>query len=87
MKLSTRTRYGLRAIVNIAKSADRPISSESIADCESISKKYLDGILAELRKAGLVQSFRGQNGGYMLARHAGEITVTDVIAALEGGIC
>ncbi|MBN1165482.1 MAG: Rrf2 family transcriptional regulator [Candidatus Krumholzibacteriota bacterium] len=87
MKLSTRSRYGLRAMLNIARSGNGPVSSDAIAGCESISKKYLDGILGKLRSAGLIKSVRGQGGGYKLARHPRDITAVEVIEALEGGVC
>jgi Rrf2 family protein len=86
MQLSTKTRYGLRAMITIARNWKKPVSSEVIADAESVSKKYLDGILGILRSAGLLRSFKGQGGGYMLARPPWEITARDVVLVLEEGL-
>lgn len=87
MRLSTRSRYGLRAVVSIARSAQTPVTSETLAACEDVSKKYLDRLLNTLRCAGLLQSIKGKGGGYILARPAAEIKVSDIVCALEGGIC
>lgn len=83
MRISTRSRYGLRAMIDIARKPNEPTTCEEIADCESVSKKYLDGILGRLRRAGLVRSVKGQGGGYMLARSAREISVRDILRPLE----
>ena len=85
MRLSTRSRYGLRAMISIARSEKSPISSETIAECERVSKKYLDGILNRLRRAALLKSHRGQGGGYLLARPPEEISAGDIIRILEKG--
>ena len=85
MRLSTKTRYGLRAMVNIARHDNGPVSSEVIANCESLSKKYLDGILGTLRRAGLIESYKGQGGGYRLSRDPADITAGEVVTVLEGG--
>jgi len=85
MRLSTRSRYGLRAVKCIALAGGGPVTSEEIAEREDVSKKYLDGILGALRAAGLVESHRGQGGGYTLSRAAGEIRASDVVGVLEGG--
>jgi Rrf2 family protein len=86
MRLSTKTRYGLRAMITIARNWERPVTSESVAAEESLSKKYLDGILSILRSAGLLKSFKGQGGGYVLARPPWEITARDVVMILEEGL-
>ena len=87
MKLSTRARYGLRAMVDLAsRSNGAPIMMRSIAESEGLSKRYLDNIFATLRKQGLVRSVRGASGGYRLARAAEEIHVDEVVTALEGEI-
>jgi len=83
LKISTKTRYGLRAILRIAKSETKQVNSEIIADQEGISKKYLDGILGQLRKVGILKSNRGVFGGYSLAKPASEITVLEICEALE----
>lgn len=85
MKLSTKGRYGLRAAVDLAMFAkDEPISISTIAAREGLSESYLEQLFAKLKKAGIVLSIRGTNGGYQLARPAGDISVGDVLRALEG---
>lgn len=85
MKLSTKGRYGLRAAVDLAMFAkDEPISISTIAARQDLSEGYLEQLFAKLKKAGIVHSIRGTNGGYQLARPAGEISVGDVLRALEG---
>ena len=87
MKLSTRSRYGLRAMVFIARKPAGAVSSEIIAESEGVSKKYLDRILMQLRKSGLLRSIKGQGGGYVLSRAADEIRTDQIIAAMEGSLC
>lgn len=85
MKLSTKGRYGLRAAVDLALHAqDDPISISTIAAREGLSESYLEQLFAKLKKAGLVQSLRGSNGGYQLAKPASDISVGDILRALEG---
>lgn len=85
MKLSTKGRYGLRAAVDLAIFAkNEPISISTIAAREGLSESYLEQLFAKLKKAGIVLSIRGTNGGYQLARSASEISVGDVLRALEG---
>lgn len=85
MKLSTKGRYGLRAAVDLALFAkEEPISISTIAAKEGLSESYLEQLFAKLKKAEIVYSMRGTNGGYQLARPASEITVGDVLRALEG---
>ena len=85
MKLSTKGRYGLRAAVDLALFAkDEPISISTIAAREGLSESYLEQLFAKLKKAGIVLSIRGTNGGYQLARSAADISVGDVLRALEG---
>lgn len=87
MKLSTKGRYGLRAIVDIAVSADtEPAAVSAISERQDISIRYLEQLLSKLRKAGLVRSIRGAQGGYVLSRSAEEISVGDVLRALEGDL-
>ncbi len=87
MKLSTRSRYGLRAMVFIARKPAGAVSSEMIAESEGVSKKYLDRILMKLRESGLLRSIKGQGGGYVLSRAADEIRTDQIIAAMEGSLC
>jgi Rrf2 family protein len=85
MKLTTRMRYGTRALVDLAlHQAKAPIPSHEIAQRQQVSLKYLEGILITLRNAGLVRTIRGASGGYTLARDPAQIPLTEVFDALEG---
>jgi Rrf2 family protein len=85
MKLSTRTRYGLRAMVELAAyEAKAPLMVRKIAEKQQISKKYLDIIFTTLKLAGLVRAIRGATGGFLLTRPPAEIRVTEIVEALEG---
>lgn len=86
MKLSTRSRYGLRAMVAVARRPGSFLTSEVIANDEGLSKKYLDTILGSLRQAGLLKAAHGSRGGYSLARPAEATTAAEVVEALEGRI-
>lgn len=87
MKLSTKGRYGLRAAVALAMYAkDEPVSISTIAAREELSESYLEQLFAKLKKAGLVHSIRGTNGGYQLSRPTEDISVGDVLRALEGNM-
>jgi Rrf2 family protein len=88
MKLSTRVRFGLRMMAQIAlQGTQRPVLAKNIAEEQDISEAYVDQILLPLRTSGLLSSQRGRSGGYQLARTAESITVLDVVEALEGEIC
>ncbi len=87
MKLSTKGRYGLRAMIDLAQySEQEAVSISSIAQRQNISESYLEQLVAKLKKAGLVMSMRGAQGGYRLAKPADEISVGDVLRALEGNL-
>ena len=86
MRLSTRSRYGLRAAIMIARRQDAFTTSELIASEEEVSKKYLDAILGDLREGGILEAVRGVRGGYSLARSPSEISAAEVVEALEGTI-
>ena len=87
MKLSTKGRYGLRALIDLAVySGQEAVSIQSIAKRQNISDRYLEQLMGKLRRAGLVVSIRGAGGGYRLARPAGEISVGEVLRALEGNL-
>lgn len=87
MKLSTKGRYGLRAILDVALNRnDGPVTLNSIAERQGISEGYLEQLMVPLKRAGLVKSVRGAQGGYILAKEPKEITVGEVIRALEGPI-
>lgn len=87
MKLSTRGRYGIHAMYDLALNAEKgPQSIKAIAERGDMPDAYLEQLIAVLKREGLVTSTRGAQGGYMLARPANEITVGDVLRALEGGL-
>lgn len=87
MKLSTKGRYGLRALIDLALYSEKEaVSIASIAARQDISVSYLEQLVAKLRRAGLVKSIRGAAGGYVLARPAEDISVGDVLRALEGSL-
>lgn len=87
MKLSTKGRYGLRALIDLARySEDRPVSLSSVAERQGLSERYLEQLFALLRKAGLIRSIRGASGGYVLAKDTSDISVGDVLRALEGDL-
>ena len=87
MKLSTRGRYGIHAMYDLAVHyGDGPQSIKCIAERQSIPEAYLEQLIAVLRRAELVISNRGAQGGYRLARAPEQITVGDVLRALEGGL-
>jgi len=87
VKLSTKGRYGLRAMIDMAQSTEEgPIATHSIADRQGISERYLEQLMIPLKRAGLVKSVRGFQGGYMLVKKPEDITAGDIIRALEGPI-
>lgn len=84
MKLSTKGRYAVMALVDIGQNGEgRPVSLAEIAERQEISQEYLEQLFAKLRKAGLVASARGPGGGYRLALPAGETFIYDIIAAVD----
>jgi len=87
MAITTRSEYGLRAMVLLAEQlGDERLSASEISRREEIPLKYLEQILAELKRAALVQSRAGARGGYQLARPAPDICVGDVVRALDGPV-
>ncbi|MGI6449492.1 MAG: RrF2 family transcriptional regulator [Desulfitobacteriia bacterium] len=87
MRFSTRGRYGVHIMVDLAQHADEgPISLKSVAERQKLSEHYLEQLIPELRKAGLVKSIRGSQGGYILAKRPEDILIGDVIRVLEGPI-
>lgn len=85
MKISTRGRYGLKAMVDIATNCKEGcVSLKSIAERTNLSECYLEQLIAPLKKAGLVKSTRGANGGYILAKSADDISVGDILRVVEG---
>jgi len=87
MKLSTRTRYGLRALLDIALSyGGEPVQIKSLALRQDISHKYLEQLVAILKSADVLRSIRGPRGGYVLSRPPGEIRLSEVFRVLEGPV-
>ena len=85
MKLSTKVRYGVRAMIDLAQhQSDKPVLVKMISERQEISKKYLESLLASLKAAGLLRSIRGAKGGYLLARDPAEITMEMIVSALDG---
>jgi Rrf2 family transcriptional regulator, cysteine metabolism repressor len=87
MKLSTRSEYGIRVLVALARAeADGPLPLNAVARTEKLPHAYLEQLVRDLRRAGLVRATRGQSGGYRLARPAEEISLVDAVRALDGPI-
>ncbi len=87
MRISTKARYGTRLMLELGLHYDQgPLLLKDIAMAENISEKYLSQIVISLKNSGLVNSFRGARGGYVLARHPAQIRMREVVEALEGGI-
>jgi Rrf2 family protein len=84
MRLSARADYALRAAIEIATISDNHVTAEQVARAQQIPVKFLETILTQLRRAGLVRSQRGPDGGFWLARPAEEITLADIIRAIDG---
>jgi Rrf2 family protein len=86
MRLSARVDYALRAVCELASAEGpgRPVTSERLATAQHIPPKFLESILLQLRRSGIVNAQRGPDGGYWLARRADEISLADVIRAIDG---
>ncbi|MEU6075228.1 Rrf2 family transcriptional regulator [Micromonospora sp. NPDC047074] len=91
MRLSARVDYALRAVAELASvtreaggGRGRPVTAEQIARAQEIPPKFLESILLQLRRGGIVQAQRGPEGGYWLARPAGEISLAEVIRVIDG---
>lgn len=84
--ISTKGRYALRLMLDLAETPEQLLSLKEAAGRQQISMKYLEAIVASLNKAGLVQSQRGKEGGYRLARSADQITVAEIIGCTEGSL-
>jgi Rrf2 family protein len=83
MHISAKVDYGVRALLTLA-SLGQPATADALAEAQHLPAKFLGAILNDLRRAGIVASLRGSEGGYRLARPAGEIWVADVMRALDG---
>jgi len=87
MRLSTRSRYGVRLMLALAENRQKkPVFLKDIASSEEISEKYLSQIIIPLKGKGLVTTFRGAHGGYLLSRPASEISLREIIEPLEGDL-
>ncbi|HVL95454.1 MAG TPA: Rrf2 family transcriptional regulator [Solirubrobacteraceae bacterium] len=84
MRISAKSDYALRAAAVLAAAGGGPVKGEALAASQEIPQKFLENILSDLRQAGIVRSQRGAEGGYWLARPAEEVTVADVIRAVDG---
>lgn len=93
MKLSTRSRYGVKILLEIALAGSEtsagenlPVTVKNIAERQKISEKYLSKLIIALKGAGLIKSYRGTNGGYLLSRSPSEINMLEVVKTLEGDL-
>lgn len=87
MKISTRTRYGMRALLELALAYGAgPLQIKVIAERQNISNKYLEQLIAIIKTAGLVRSIRGPHGGYLLAKSPQDIKLSDIFRFLEGSV-
>ena len=85
MRVSAKSDYALRALIEMARRADgRAVSAEELGRLQDIPHGFLQAILADLRRAGIVMSQRGQSGGWRMGRAASEVSVADVIRAVDG---
>ncbi len=85
MRISAKADYAVRAAVELASAQDeKPVKAERIANAQGIPLNFLENILGELRHAGIVRSHRGAEGGFRLAKAADQITIADIIRAVEG---
>ena len=85
MILSKKSRYGLRALIDLAaNTGENHIALNVLAERNKISAQYLEQVFAALRRAGIVRSIKGPQGGYLLKRHASQITAAQILTALDG---
>ncbi len=85
--IPTRTRYGIRALIQIAlSSGEKPVSLLKISEEQDVSRKYLENIFKLLKKAGIVTSSRGPEGGYNLIKSASELTLYEIFDAIDGPV-
>lgn len=86
MRVSAKADYAVRAVAELAASPDGPVKGERLADSQDIPLQFLEHILLDLKHSGIVRARRGAKGGYWLARPAEEVSIADVIRAVEGPI-
>ncbi|WP_030175762.1 RrF2 family transcriptional regulator [Spirillospora albida] len=84
MRLSARVDYALRAAAELAVAGNHPVTAVQLAEAQQIPPKFLENILGQLRRSGLVRSQRGPEGGYWLAKPAADIALADIIRAIDG---
>jgi Rrf2 family protein len=84
MRVSAKADYAIRAMVELAAEGGGPVKADGISQAQEIPIKFLENIMSDLRNAGLVRSQRGADGGYWLAKPAGEIDLAQVIRAVDG---
>src|SRR3954464_1192254 len=84
MRISAKADYAVRAATELASAKNGPTKGDAIARAQDIPLRFLENILGDMRQAGIVRSQRGAEGGYWLARPAKEISVADIIRAVEG---
>ena len=86
MRVSAKADYAIRAAAELASSDGDPVKGEQLAEAQDIPLQFLEQILLELKKAGIVRTRRGARGGYWLAKSASEVSLAEVIRAVEGPI-
>jgi len=84
VRVSAKVDYAVRAAVELAAAGEGPVKADRISEAQKIPLKFLENILSELRRAGIVGSQRGADGGYWLAMDASEVSVADIVRAVEG---
>jgi Rrf2 family protein len=84
VRISAKVDYAVRAAVELAAAGDDPIKGDVIAEAQGIPLKFLENILGELKHSGIVASRRGAHGGYWLAKDADEVSLADIVRAVEG---
>jgi Rrf2 family protein len=84
VRISAKADYAVRAAIELARNTDGPTKGTAVSEAQSIPLKFLENILIDMRHAGLVRSQRGAEGGYWLAKPPGEISIADIIRAVEG---
>src|SRR5215211_2242368 len=86
MRISAKADYAVRAAVEMAAAGDEPVKGERLAEAQDIPLQFLEHILLELKHHGIVRARRGAKGGYWLARPGDEVTIADIVRAVEGPI-
>jgi Rrf2 family transcriptional regulator, cysteine metabolism repressor len=86
ISVTSKSRYAVVAMAELARSGERPVPTAQVAERKQMPVQFLEQLFATLRRAGLLQSQRGVKGGYTLARPADEITVLEVVQALDGKV-